>query len=425
MSQMQVNDRSQQAPIDQQRQTAILEALSSLSYRSGDLKGYLHAITLELSRLLALDWSTVTLCQDGYERVLASSINFDGMDDVFSLHGSLTDTVVKTGRSLIVPDARLTQEFGEPPDGYLSYLGVPLQTSDGKVIGTICSFNMQPCEFLTADIRTAELFAQRAATAIEHYRLYQKQRQFNAILEQEVAKRTEELHQAQTQFLQKERLAAIGEFAAVLMREVRQPFQVVQSGLTSAATWELPAPSKERLDLALDEAHRLEHLLAEISLYAKPQELALTGLDLNQLVQAMVEPMQAMAEMAGRHLKVLLSPTPVWVKGDRDKLKQVFINLVRNAGEAAPEGSTVQWQITLDQPHRVGVQVHNGGDPIPPQILSKLTEPFCSTKTGGTGLGLAIVRRIVEAHRGQFQIESAAEVGTTAQVWLPMIKDGA
>ena len=106
--------------------------------------------------------------------------------------------------------------------------------------------------------------------------------------------------------------------------------------------------------------------------------------------------------------------------GDVDKLKQVFINLVRNACEAIPPGESVTWHITPGPtPHHLCVTIHNGGDPIPPAVLEKMGQPFFTTKPGGNGLGLAIVQRIVEAHGGALAIESTPEAGTTVRVVLP------
>jgi signal transduction histidine kinase len=122
----------------------------------------------------------------------------------------------------------------------------------------------------------------------------------------------------------------------------------------------------------------------------------------------------------GRSL-VLESDLPeAWIVGDVDKLKQVFINLIRNACEAVAPGDTVTWHIALGpNPNGLTVTIHNDGDPISPAVLAKMGQPFFTTKPGGNGLGLAIVKRIVEVHGGALTIESTAEAGTTVGVVLP------
>ncbi|MEM7650428.1 MAG: ATP-binding protein, partial [Cyanobacteria bacterium P01_A01_bin.70] len=104
---------------------------------------------------------------------------------------------------------------------------------------------------------------------------------------------------------------------------------------------------------------------------------------------------------------------------DRDRLKQVFINLLSNACEAAPADEVITCTL-IESPDCVVVKVHNGGPPIPPDVLPKLTQPFFTTKSSGNGLGLAITRRIVEAHGGTLHFASAAETGTTVTVQLPV-----
>jgi hypothetical protein len=403
-----------------QLEQRTLEILSSLSCRTGKLSSYLNDIACGVSQLINVDWSVVTFCQDGEEKVLASSLGEGEDDRTYALHGTLAGTVVETGRSLIVENAKTCTDYGKAPEGYSAYLGVPLRTSQGNVIGTICAFHRKPRKFAAQEVGIAELFAERAATAIDNYYLYQQQQQFNDILEAEVAKRTEELRAAQEKLVEQERLAAIGEFAATIVHEIRNPLTTVMMGLNYFKRLDLSEPAQIRLGLALDEASRLERLLREILLYAKPQALQLVELEINEFVDKILGSLGSMPEAVGREIKFIPAATAIKIRGDKDKLKQVLINVVRNAYEALPEGEIVKLQVnnTL-APDRVCIQVHNDGLPISAEILPKLTEPFYSTKPSGTGLGLAIVKRIVEAHGGEFTIQSTAEEGTTVSVQLP------
>lgn len=405
------------------QQRHILEVLSSLSYRTGELSRYLQEIACAVSQLISVDWSVVTLCQNGFEKVLASSIDMGEGEHTYPLHGLLTCTVVQTRRALMVEDTRTSTDYGQAPVGYLAYLGIPLRTPQGEVIGTICSFHKKPRTFTDVEVRIAETFAERAATAIDNYHLYLQQQQFNANLEAEVAKRTEELRVAHAKLLEQERLAAIGEFAASIVHEIRNPLTTVMMGLNYFKRVEHSKPAQERLSLALDEANRLERLLRELLLYAKPQQLQVTELDINEFIREILNIACGMPEAHRRTIKFSPALTTVKVVGDEDKLKQVFINIVRNACEAVAEEDIVTW--TIDNcitPGQVCIQIHNGGEPIPPDVLPRLTEPFYTTRSSGTGLGLAIVKRIVEAHDGELFIRSTAEDGTTVTVQLPANK---
>ncbi|WP_051463643.1 two-component system sensor histidine kinase NtrB [Leptolyngbya sp. PCC 6406] len=216
-----------------------------------------------------------------------------------------------------------------------------------------------------------------------------------------------------------ERLAEIGELAAMIVHEVRSPLTTILMGLESFRDMDLSDRAQRRLDLALEEADRLKQLLSEILQYAREPVLEAKPLDLTAFCQDIQPRLTELLAVEGRSL-VLESDLPeAWIDGDADKLKQVFINLVRNACEAVAPGDTVTWCIT-SLPQAVCISVHNGGDPIPPEVLAKLGQPFFTTKLGGNGLGVAIVKRIVAAHSGKVAIESTAEAGTTVRIMLPL-----
>jgi signal transduction histidine kinase len=415
------SDRAQKQPWQQAQE--ILEALTSLSYRSHELNSYLRQITHGVCQLLDLDWSVVTLCWEDNEKVLASTIDLDDTEPIYSLHGSLTETVVKTRQTLAVEDAVTCCDYGEPPEGYRSYLGVPLRIPQGDVIGTLCSFCELPRQFTQEEIKIAELFAERAATAIDNYNLYQHQQKFNEMLETELVKRTTELRAAQAKLIEQERLAAIGEFTSMIVHEIRNPLTTMTMGLKYFAKLHTEGSENERASIALEESQRLHNLLNEILLYAKPQVLQLSKLDLNQLLQSMWLPLTEMPEAKDRQLQFHLPKKATHILGDTDKLKQVFINLIRNAYEAIPVAETVTCTITAPSKGVATICLHNGGTPIPPEILPKLTQPFCSTKSSGSGLGLAIVKRIIEAHNGNLTIQSSDETGTVIEFQLPLSKN--
>lgn len=398
----------------------LLETLTSLSYREQGLEGYLHEITLAVSHLLGVDWSVVTCCDRKQFQVVASNIEIELKQNSFNLHGSLTGTVVKTGTSLCVNDTDLDIQYGIAPPGYRSYVGVPLKVPTGEVIGTLCCFNARPQNFSAEALRITELFAEQAAIAIDNYNLYQKQQDFNQVLEEEVAKRTAQLQEAQAKLIEKEKLAAIGQFASMIVHEIRNPTTTILMGLTSLQKLNLDQRNQMRLNLALEEGERLKNLLQEILLYAKPQILNAETIELNQFLDEMSFALREMPQASQRKLQLVSDHAQLIIKGDRDKLKQVIINLVKNAFEAIEVGKTVTCHLSLDNnPDYCCISIINQGSIIPPEILPKLTEPFVSNKSGGTGLGLAIVKQIITNHGGSLSIESNEKIGTKICFTLP------
>ena len=214
------------------------------------------------------------------------------------------------------------------------------------------------------------------------------------------------------------RLAEIGQLAATIVHEVRNPFTTVYAALSAMQRMELAPRCQLRLEMALEEAERLKHLLNEILTYAREPKLTLGWVEITALCEDLAESLRESPAAQGRALALVMPPESVVVQGDRDRLKQVFINLVTNAFEAIAPGNTVTWRI-VSTPGWVEIAIHNGGSPIPPEVLPRLTTPFVTTKPSGNGLGLAITRRLVEAHGGTLTITSTPAQGTTVTVRLP------
>lgn len=221
---------------------------------------------------------------------------------------------------------------------------------------------------------------------------------------------------------ERQRLAAIGEFASAIVHELRSPLATVALALEHFERLDLPDTTHRRLSLAKGERARMEHLLEEILLYAKPLRLALEPVELIALAAATVEMVQGQRACAQRRIRLDQAKPEVQVLGDRDRLQQVLINLLANACEAAPADATIRVFVDTLGAHQAQVRIVNPGPPPPADVLARAFVPFMSTKAGGTGLGLAIVQRLVALHGGEVQL-SALRDGTEARVLLPLLRD--
>lgn len=219
-------------------------------------------------------------------------------------------------------------------------------------------------------------------------------------------------------------LAEVGELASMIVHEIRNPLTTVLMGLTSFKELNLDGRFQSRLTIALEEAERLKRLLNEILLFSKPQNLNCKPLDVSKWSADLLHSIQSHPAVVDRKIEFTANPIAAIVSADSDKLKQVFINLITNACEAIMPGDLVTWEITRpSKANHLKVRINNGGNPISPSVLAKITTPFFTTKSTGNGLGLAIVKRIVEAHNGQLLITSNAAEGTTVTVTLPVMQE--
>jgi PAS domain S-box-containing protein len=216
------------------------------------------------------------------------------------------------------------------------------------------------------------------------------------------------------------RLAEIGELAAMIVHEVRSPLTTILLGLSSFQTLDLSERSRRRLSLALDEAQRLQQLLEEILVYSREPVLEVEAICLQSLVQEVALTLEQSLSEGQKQLTVKPMLIGVVLWGDRNKLKQVLINILQNAIEACPQGEAVTVSLEQHSQGQVSLIIHNSGEPIPPELLPKLTTPFFTTKATGNGLGLAITQRIIEAHQGDLTITSGPDQGTTVTVTLPL-----
>ena len=215
------------------------------------------------------------------------------------------------------------------------------------------------------------------------------------------------------------RLAAIGEFASSIAHELRTPLTTITMALGYLSEQTQEPRAQRRLDLALGEAERMGRLLEDILLYAKPHSLDPQPVDLSAVLRGFVadasehhQQHRLLVEVTGKEPKII---------ADSDRLRQILTNLTNNACDAAPAGAAVIWRVSEPNAQELRLSIENPGEPIPAQLLPRLTEPFFSTKSGGTGLGLAIVRRLVEQHGGRLKIQSSAEQGTRVEIDLPRL----
>jgi PAS domain S-box-containing protein len=215
------------------------------------------------------------------------------------------------------------------------------------------------------------------------------------------------------------RLAEMGEFAAMMVHQIRNPLSTIRMALDHVAGQSLPASATKRLDLAQREADRLSRLLEDVLAYAGRRTASPTRLAVDALIGELLPSLQALPIVTERALRVELGLGDCAIHADPAQLREVLVNLVVNACEAVAPGEPV-WLRTGRQPGTETplIEVGNGGEPIPPDVLARIGQPFFSTKAAGNGLGVAFVRRVAAAQHWEFSLNSTPESGTIAQLLL-------
>lgn len=227
-----------------------------------------------------------------------------------------------------------------------------------------------------------------------------------------------------------EALAHMGTLAAGLAHEIRNPLNAagLQLHLLARGVERLPeaerAAMRTRVDIVASELKRLERLLGDFLELARPRPMAREPVDMERLLGDVLELHEPAAHARGVLLTRKLGHA--MALGDRERLKQVFHNLVVNAMEATSQGDSVTVTVERERGESpaVVVTVSDTGRGIPGAMMERVFEPFFTTKEAGTGLGLAIVRQIIERHGGQVELESTEGKGTRVTVRIPAENEG-
>jgi two-component system, NtrC family, sensor histidine kinase PilS len=219
-----------------------------------------------------------------------------------------------------------------------------------------------------------------------------------------------------------QRLAAVGEMAAGIAHEIRNPLASM-SGSIQILRQELPLSSEQEqlMDIVLRESERLNTTIRSFLAYARPQRFEIARFDVRRALNDAALLLRNSADVHDRHeIAVDLPATELWYEADEGQIKQIVWNLATNGLRAMPEGGRLQLAGSYE-PSSDGVvlTVRDEGIGIPAAELDSLFQPFHGTFPKGSGLGLAIVHRIVADYHGEIQVSSLEGRGTTVSVRLP------
>jgi two-component system NtrC family sensor kinase len=231
-------------------------------------------------------------------------------------------------------------------------------------------------------------------------------------------------HQAET--LEAHRLASIGQVASGVAHEINNPLGVIL-GYIKLLRADPTLAGRDELEIIDDEVRQCQRIVTGLLDLARPLRLSFAGVDLAELARDAVERLDESGQSEGVRIALADAPTSVVVRGDEARLRQVVVNLLINAVDAAgdPNATAREVHVTWRRDGGRGVlEVVDRGPGIPPDVLPRVFDPFFSTKARGHGLGLAIARTIARAHQGDVEVgTSIAGNGARVALWIPVDDD--
>ena len=401
---------------------AALQALALDITAQIALPELLERLMMRARNLVRADGSAIYLMdlQDGALIPVGSDLPWSDIESSVVQKGlELAQDVVDGGRAL----SRSTGSFPVPADASepvrgqksitLSCACVPLRWRE-QLVGVLSVFRAEDePSFAAQQIYLLELLAPQAAISIRNVQLYE-----------ELEQRMRDLELAQASLIQAEKAAAIGRLAASLGHEINNPLQSLNNCLHLSLRPDLVSEKKEMyLSLAQDEMERLIAIVNRmLNLYRPATGETRSETSINRLLNDVLALLSKQLEHGKIEVELDLDPGLPLVLAIPNNLRQVFLNLILNAVDAMPGGGRLGIATHQSDDEQVGVIVRDTGRGIPAEDLSRIYEPFFTTKEKGTGLGLSISYGIVEAHKGKMQVESSSDTGTTFSLKFPIGK---
>ncbi|MFU1992401.1 PAS domain S-box protein [Priestia megaterium] len=222
------------------------------------------------------------------------------------------------------------------------------------------------------------------------------------------------------ELLQKsEKLAAVGQLATAIAHEIRNPLTAIK-GFMQLLTEKASKEELTYMNIISSEIERIEMITDEFMSVAKPQAVTFQSIDLQLLIQQVILLLQPQATMKNIFIELNSYGEMPFVYCESNQMKQVFINILKNAIEAMPSGGEIKVELRKKDNNHIHIQIIDEGVGISKERIKHLGEPFYSIKEDGIGLGLMICFNIIQQHKGTLSIESEVNKGTSVEICLPL-----
>jgi signal transduction histidine kinase len=324
----------------------------------------------------------------------------------------------------------------ELPDGkkeeVQTVLSLPL-TGQKDILGILITCCSPLHSYDQEQVQILSILADQAVIAIEKVHLIDDLKRAQVDLEnwgkelgRKVKEKTEELKKSQAQLLQSEKLAGIGQLAAGIAHEIRNPLGIIATSLyyLNETLPEKKEDTKRHFQIMEAEINRCESIISNLLEFSRKSTQEFELIDVNQLLNITLPLVEK--DLFVKDIKLIKkfrhSPT---IKANMDEMKQVFLNLILNATQAMPRGGKLEIATSITENERARIKVADSGTGISEKHLSKIFDPFFTTKAPGegTGLGLTLTYNIIERWGGTIPVKSQGAEGTTFTIEFPILKE--
>ena len=238
---------------------------------------------------------------------------------------------------------------------------------------------------------------------------------------EEANNRIEELHGKQME--KAEHLASLGEIAAGLAHEIKNPIAGMKGALEIIHNkTDDSDTNKEVFKEVLIQIDKIDQIIQDLLRYAKPKELNIREVPFEECVDHAVKLAQMQVKNKNIQFHVSSTEKSIYACLDADKIQEVLLNLILNGVAAIPEKGTITINITVQNNKDLLISISDNGTGIKKEFLSQIFQPFFTTKSQGTGLGLSICQKAIAAHSGTLEVESEEGKGTTFTILLPVVE---
>ncbi|WP_342430396.1 ATP-binding protein [Neobacillus sp. FSL H8-0543] len=234
-----------------------------------------------------------------------------------------------------------------------------------------------------------------------------------------IIKDVTEAAKMQEQLRNSDRLNVIGELAAGIAHEIRNPMTALK-GFIQLLEGSIKSEHAMYYEVITSELARIDSIINEFLILSKPKVIRFQEINVNQIMKETLDLLSAQAVLYNVQFTANYESHLPYLYCEPNQLKKVFINIIKNAIEGMPEGGEITITLKKDEKNQIIISIQDEGIGMPKDKLKKLGEPFYTTKERGTGLGLMVSFKIIDEHKGNIKVESEEGKGTTFHLTLPL-----